>query len=357
MADQQDFVQTYELTTLVVSAVSVACGLAVVALVLLLYRYKPMLRNVPSIHLSLYIGLADALYRLSALFATYTPFMELTADSQAWLRICFWVVNFSPIWFIFLTMMISTDLQLTFLHPNIDREPLQKYYLPVATAVPFIISLPSLCVPHIKWFDNPSRFAYSFGTALNNDMFTIFCYDFWIVLGIVHSIVIVVLVVLKLVRGIHYIETVHLQPYHDHSSTATFPTTTLESTGTQDQHCHASHRIAARPAELVRKLRQSAIRIVMYPLVPLISQTLQVVSLHMSLSQNHSLHLLATILVSSQGILNFIVFLVNPAVVETYQQWRAQRHPKPTDSFLEIQPNPPPSKGAGALSSVSLNTF
>ncbi|KAJ1654564.1 hypothetical protein IWQ61_005526 [Dispira simplex] len=388
---------TYEVVTVVISAVSVACGAAVVALALVLYRIRPQLRQVPSIYISLYIGLADALYRLSALLNTLPGFMVYIRGNEVLMRIFFWMVYFSPLWFIFLTMMISTDLQLTFLHPTVDREPIQRWYLTVATVLPFMISLPALCVPHIRWLSDPSRFGYSFGTSLNNRLFILFCYDLWIALGIFHCLVIVVLVMVKLLKGIHYIETIHLSSrspsspmisgtassppsavtfpdfrpttHHNHNSNHNhyqsflshhsiqsphYPscprtTCTMESyrssgliptTPTTPSHSFPSHTTppnpypSGRPAQLVRKLRQSVVRIMLYPIVPMVSQTLQMASLRIPIDEYRPLHLLATILCSSQGILNFIVFLLNPVVVEVISSWWAQRADRKRESEL-----------------------
>ncbi|RKP35753.1 hypothetical protein BJ085DRAFT_40403 [Dimargaris cristalligena] len=333
-ADLQEWYFVYEITTITISIVSVICGIGVMAIAIGLFRIRPELRQVPSINLSLYIGLADALYRLSALFACWSDFMQLTQDSEGWLRTCFWIVNFSPLWFIFLTMMISTDLQLTFLHPSIDREPIQQHYLWVATLLPLIISLPALCVPHIRWVPGPSRFSYSFGTAVKNDMFVLFCYDFWIALGIAHCVVIVTLVLIKLIRGIKYIEAVHLSaPAHsrpDPVSTVGYDSSfMLESSANAPTSRHTTnHGHLNTPAHLVRKLRQSVFRIMLYPLVPLITQTLQIVSLRLPIEESRPLHLTATILCSSQGILNFLVFSVHPVVVEVSKQWWAERQAK-----------------------------
>ncbi|KAJ1980130.1 hypothetical protein H4R35_001240 [Dimargaris xerosporica] len=338
---------TFELTTIIISAVSVLCGMLVVIMALVLYWIKPSLRHVPSIYLSLYIGFADALYRMMALLASWSDFMRSNQDDETWLRICFWSVYFAPVWFVFLTAMITLDLQLTFLHPGVPREPFQRYYLPLATVIPLVISLPALLVPHIRWLPEPSRFGFSFGTSIRNKLFGIFCYDLWISLGIAYCLIVVILVIVKLVRGIHYIEAVHLtsrpsggglttgcQLTHLNATApaeATPTTTVTTSAHTLSQcsaaYCDGHHHSTAhsRPAQLVKTLRQSAIRIMLYPIVPLVCQTLQIVSYRVIIDHHRVLHFMATVLCSSQGVLNFIVFLLNPVVGEVFHHWLFKR--------------------------------
>ncbi|KAL1920702.1 uncharacterized protein VTP21DRAFT_1079 [Calcarisporiella thermophila] len=158
------------------------------AMVIWLRIVRPKVSNNISFTLSFWIGLADALYRAFYLLFMAHDFNDAVLPSNNWLcRILFWSFFFFPIWFSLLTVSITLDLQLSFIHGKLAIKQYQNWYLPLSTLVAFVATTPQLFYRKAWWNTN-----YKY---ISND----WPYETELALGIVRSIIILASILYSLI--------------------------------------------------------------------------------------------------------------------------------------------------------------
>ncbi|KAJ1980129.1 hypothetical protein H4R35_001239 [Dimargaris xerosporica] len=274
--------------SVILCLLSVISGVLIMFIVVLLRLWQPKVARTASFLLSFWIGLSDALYRGTVIVSKQYEYVEQHL-SDALVRYLFWSEYFYPVWFVLLTVMIAVDLQLTFIHHRRSQNRgFQRYYLPIATLAAFCITMPALFVPDIYWNTEFHGYTWTFGSSTRDSMFVMLGFNVWVALGVIYCAVIVVIIAYRLVQEVR-----------------SWGASVIDAT-----------TLAPRRSQFTVELHRSVARILLYPLVPIITQTLNVVVDWIPFYSDaaNTVRRVGTILVSTQGILNLVVFLLNPAL-------------------------------------------
>ncbi|KAJ1654565.1 hypothetical protein IWQ61_005527 [Dispira simplex] len=296
--------------SIMLSIMSVIAGTLVMLIVVVLRLRQPNVARTASFILSFWIGLSDALYRGTLVVSKQYEFVE-SHLSEALVRYLFWSEYFYPVWFMFLTVMVGLDLQLTFVHHLINPKKFQPYYFPAATIFAFMITLPALLVPTIYWNRQIHGFSWTFGSALRDNLFIILGFNIWMGMGVLYCAIIVSIVAHRLISDM--------------------------------RHWSINKSLLIKPSTFSVELHRSVARIMLYPLVPIITQSLNVVVdwLPFDSPVAERVRQVGSILASTQGILNLTVFLLNPALHRAFSNLRDQLVKEtPTDHSLQLSTFP-----------------
>ncbi|KAL1918631.1 uncharacterized protein VTP21DRAFT_2653 [Calcarisporiella thermophila] len=272
-----------------INIVSIVSGGVIMATVVWLRLTQPDVVNTISFKLSFWIGLADFLYRGFFLLRTNFGLMDKVLPTNHILcRFLFWTIIFFPLWFAFLTTAISFDLHLSFLHRRGDMLKFQRWYFPISTALSVIIPFPALVIGDVYWDTKQHRFYTNWGMG-SEFLFNILANNLWMCLAIAYSIAIIITVMVRVLRDLIDLK--------------------------KNRHII---RPEARFQE--RRLIFHVLRISLYPLVLIICQPASSVLgwLQATNSVDFAIYSqtfkVVAITTGIQGILNLIVFLLNPAV-------------------------------------------
>ncbi|KAJ1943276.1 hypothetical protein EC988_006278, partial [Linderina pennispora] len=109
-----------------------------------------------------------------------------------------------PLWFVFLNVAIATDFMLTQLKQwSRDKvELVRQWYVPVATGVAFVLTLP-LLIYHSGYQTKPTTsFSVQFKSKRAATIYYIMAFDLWVAFGIIYCFVIILLVAGKMAKSI-----------------------------------------------------------------------------------------------------------------------------------------------------------
>ncbi|ORX66014.1 hypothetical protein DL89DRAFT_307431, partial [Linderina pennispora] len=120
------------------------------------------------------------------------------------IRFLLWSQFAMPLWFVFLNVAIATDFMLTQLKQwSRDKvELVRQWYVPVATGVAFVLTLP-LLIYHSGYQTKPTTsFSVQFKSKRAATIYYIMAFDLWVAFGIIYCFVIILLVAGKMAKSI-----------------------------------------------------------------------------------------------------------------------------------------------------------
>ncbi|KAL1916127.1 uncharacterized protein VTP21DRAFT_6131 [Calcarisporiella thermophila] len=277
--------------------ISIICALIMMAITIYLRCKRPTISNTISLKLSLWIGLVDVLSRANFLIRVNPSLMNITVSTIPWFpRLLVYTSFFFLMWFAFLSAAIALDLHLSFLCRRVNIKIIQRFYSPLAALVSSIIPLPFLFVGNIYW--NPEfQIVYISLERTQAIILETFCYDLWMASAILYSFAVILAVVFRVFKSLHIIRE------------------NFESTSVDMQ---------ARE----RQFTYSVLRILLYPMVLLICCPAGIILdwiyyMNPEISPSVMAAMRADAITSGlQGILNLLVFLLNPAVVRALSHYK-----------------------------------
>ncbi|KAL1923438.1 uncharacterized protein VTP21DRAFT_8418 [Calcarisporiella thermophila] len=276
---------------LAINILSIISGCLMVVFVTWLRFSQPDVANTVSFKLSFWIGLADAIYRGFFLLRQYHDLMDRVLPSnKALCRFFFWTMISIPLWFAFLTTAIAFDLHLTFILRRTGLKKIQQLYFPVASILALIITLPVLIMGNVSWSPEQHHFNTDW-SPLTLILTTILENNLWMCISIVYSTIIVILILLRALRYLREVKNscLHIDSGNRHSE---------------------------------RRLVFSVLRILLYPLVLVLCQSVSSFQAWIATLNKFShpiyrqLFRVGAITTGLQGVLNLLVFFINPAFVE-----------------------------------------
>ncbi|KAJ1655489.1 hypothetical protein IWQ61_004779 [Dispira simplex] len=130
-------------------ALSILCSLLTIVLVFWVWKKYPSSKESPSFCLTLWIAVADIPLRIVDLFSIDILLPDGFPRNQAFARFFLWLNVFGALWFVYLTGMISLDLQLVFFHRLPRQARIRRWYPLVGFIIAFLASIPLLCIPKV----------------------------------------------------------------------------------------------------------------------------------------------------------------------------------------------------------------
>ncbi|KAL1914965.1 uncharacterized protein VTP21DRAFT_7670 [Calcarisporiella thermophila] len=276
---QRMIVPTY---IIVINVLSILCGLSMMALVSWLRRRKPDTTDTASFKLSFWIGLVNALWSTHFLLKSSGDILYSMAETDAWwIRMLAWLSCLFYVWDTALSACVAFNLQLSFIHHRTNLKRIQAWYAPGS----FLFSI---CVT-FPWLIKPTCFnkaGNAFQSELSKEefvLFYLFFKDLWVGIGILYSTAVIVLVLFHVAREARRLREL------------------------KNDMLYAK--------EL--KFTQSVVWILLYPAVLIVTHTFGIIKdfsiRNYDWDTRSTLRMVDKTMISSVGILNFIVFLLNPA--------------------------------------------
>ncbi|OZJ05977.1 hypothetical protein BZG36_01216 [Bifiguratus adelaidae] len=297
--------EAFTLATEVLDGISIVVGVCVIVAVILLRIYRPSLGGTTTVKLSGWIALADIM--VSTIQIIYANGNRLLIHSST-LSLGFLLTSLqtSSLFFVYLTVCVALHLHLTLLLPDLKYIALaiEPWLVPVSflwafiTTIPFHFLFTATWNPAIGGFTKSPQWAaiyYMWGSQY-----------VWLVLSELYCFVVIGMVLRRL-WGIKRQQKEKLS--------------SLQQQGTGSSDAAISDR----------RITFVMLRIVWYPVIPIITQTWLIVMNHVPAPYNLPYVNINNVMSAIQGILNGLVFCINPAIYSAYKEWR--HPPQPQESF------------------------
>jgi len=269
-------------------SISAVSALTTMILVAVLRKYQPAIGRTISFQLSFWIGVSDFIFH-SISITNEVPGL-LRNHLPTWFpKVVFTVNYFFPLWTVLLVACIALDLHLTYLVGTVNYRRFSSLYAPVSFLFTLIVQLPLMILTRTTW--TPAGELGFYEVAGNLIVMFACCYALPLAIGIIYCFVIVVAVLIKLFKGAKEIQQ------------------------------NFSYRDLRKKKQLDSTLHMIARRLVLYPLIPIIFRSISIYAPFSWVPGFMSYVLvliIESLLTSLQGMMNFLVFLLNPAL---YRAW------------------------------------
>ncbi|KAJ1957897.1 hypothetical protein GGI12_004890 [Dipsacomyces acuminosporus] len=258
------------------------------AVVLCCVRNKQFYK-ITSFRLSAWIAFCDIVYSSCGLCTYHNHYMSTLGEMH--LRTIHWFMSASILSFAFITACIAFHLILTVLtrKPHLAKR-IEPFYELVSILLGFFITHPFLYLyKRVLWLSKMQVFfiASERWKIVRDSWLTMWG---WMFLCVLFVTIVSLMIYKKMVQSLYNTQqfTNYPEPMEDASSGMTIT------------------------EERMKDIRSATMRIACYPLVPILTQT-WVLAANMTNSQSFWLFALAYTIPATQGMLNFLVFLMNPA--------------------------------------------
>ncbi|ORX93647.1 hypothetical protein K493DRAFT_302536 [Basidiobolus meristosporus CBS 931.73] len=268
--------------TSIFSLISLIGALFVVCSILFINFYRPALGTRLSLRLTFWIALADVTYSIFAYVLQKQITSTATCAFLLWGYVEFTLLP------IFLTATIGFNLMAIFVHDIANVVKYQRFYVPFSIGLSLIISLIPVIAGQFEVDPVVGACWYSATYTIHTIVWEICTLFLWIFLAVLYCIFAVSFVIYKLIRHEKYL---------------------MKSTN------GTSHIVNRRTYRAMR-------RIVLYPLVPVLTQTFNCLcefDTFVNRRLNFTLYFLSAVGPATVGLLNAIVFLFDPAVRQLFK--------------------------------------
>ncbi|KAI8867822.1 hypothetical protein GQ42DRAFT_160301 [Ramicandelaber brevisporus] len=288
---------------LVLSGISIICALTMMLLIKILQRKQPSIAHTVSFRLSFYIALADLLYRLPIFY--YRIYEFIGAWHPKWMvAIVVFLARFCPLLVVFLTDAIALDLHMTFVRDRYSTVALQSFYVPVSFGLSLLLSGHIFFAQNHGYDVEDYNFVITWGSKTTDQIILLCTFVLPLLLGISYCAAVVIMVLNRIRKQVARIEE-----------------RDVEAT---------SYDSRADYQRMQSDLQRAALRISLYPVVPLVVFTPCAVQwfverwIYNSAVQYVYLAIV-DILLSTVGIFNLAVFLLNPALTRAFSAIKHER--------------------------------
>ncbi|KAI8323063.1 hypothetical protein GQ54DRAFT_258921 [Martensiomyces pterosporus] len=279
----------------------------VIAAVIYCCFYKRALINRPSFRLSAWIAACDVIYSACGLCTFDNAFMSSLSEIQ--LRVVHWFMTASVVSFVFLTVCLGIHLVLTVLtHKSHIARPIQPWYEYISMFLGFFITHPILYMyRRMQWLPMSQVFHIVTDPSLyrRNSWLTEWA---WVFAGTFFLLGVSIAVCNKMIL----------------SFTSTAKLTRLPEGDSQWD----GETMSSITSQRIKEIRSVTIRITLYPLVPIFTQTWVLVASNLTICPMW-LFVVANLVPATQGMINFLIFLMNPAWDNSRR--KLLRRARPTD--------------------------
>ncbi|KAL1923843.1 uncharacterized protein VTP21DRAFT_8823 [Calcarisporiella thermophila] len=282
----------------VLNAISAFSGLVMMFTVAYFRFTLPNIANTISFTLSFWIGFIDFLWRIEYILEYSNEIMFPLANQHHWfVRLLAFARVFLRVWCSLIIMCIALDLQLSFIHNRNNMKKIQRWYTPISFLIAFCVNTPWLAESRVDYVQKWETIVP--GWERRTSILTMFFgVTLWSALAILYSILVVLLILIRVRRE----------------------TQRLRSEGVPENVRRRERRLIA-----------SVLRILLYPVVLIITQPtgiildwLFIITSDSNLPALKILVEIDAVLLGLLGVLNLVVFTLNPAfrrAMETVPWW------------------------------------
>ncbi|KAJ2451810.1 hypothetical protein EV183_003338 [Coemansia sp. RSA 2336] len=271
------------------------CSIVVSSLVILvtavvLWKNFNLLRR-PSLRLTAPIAVCDIIYSVCQMFVFNNSYMSQLPEIR--LRTILWIMSGSTVSFILLSSCIGIQLVLSVATRNRRIcDIIEPWYEVGSFFIGYLITHPYMYVfKHVKWIPTAQVFYLEDEIQVSRRNLWVIHW-MWIFVGIVFLFLAALLTFLQMHRI-----------WSDRNSVQRSP----ELVETKDGPKRKTYTKAER-----KRIFSVTLRVLMYPMIPVITQIMVVICNFLA-RPPFWLYVMANIMPTFQGILNFIAFALNPA--------------------------------------------
>ena len=275
------------------------------------------------------IAVIDVIMSSCLIVRIFDTFM--TNRSQMELRVLLWINNFTAVAFMFLIDCIVLQLQLTVLHKLKKlAKRLDPFYEIVSILLAMVLTDPYLYFYEVYW-DKATQGIRHVTTTPNKAADWGF-FLAWMLIGWLYCLSVCLMIALKLFplwnRMRRFPMFSVLQTPMNNNNLGSSITGT-EGSGNRDVYDNYTSKPTTTTRQAFRRrlstvatpeqrrhARNAILRMMLYPLIPIITRSIYVVCQIFSISNPPFIPIM--VLQSSQGILNFVAFALNPALDECW---------------------------------------
>ncbi|KAJ1963764.1 hypothetical protein GGI12_001849 [Dipsacomyces acuminosporus] len=270
---------------------SIASSVFVIgAVVYCCFRKRELVKR-PSFRLSAWIAVCDIIFSACGICTFNNDYMASLSEMH--LRVIHWLMSSSTLSFVFLTVCLGIHLVLTVLtHKAHIARPIQPWYEYISLFLGFFISHPFLYMyERVQWIYKSQIFHIATRMYIyrRNTWLTRW---FWIFGGSIFLLVVAVGICWKMILS--------------------FTSTTSLTNLPEGDSKWDDQTLSSINSQRIKEIRSVTLRITLYPLVPIFTQVWVITASNLSKCP-YWLFVLANLIPATQGMLNFLVFLLNPA--------------------------------------------
>jgi hypothetical protein len=324
-------------SAVVLNAISIVCTIAVLVVYLFLRATRPSLVNRTSLRIAVATAIADLFYSIAQIYSDL-----LTGDGIMCAVSVWWYILFTLLT-IFLTAAVAINLQVVFLHGRHDARSLEKWYYIGAVVLAVVISGSGFFGKQYGWDDLQSNCWFIKDGTKEGTIWQWGTIYAWLLIVVVYCLAVIAAVLVRINKEADSLDiaTVMTGTKSQTSSitspppSPTFPPSpTLGAFGPESSVVNpnvAKHMLKKRKRKNLARILK---RIILYPLIPVITQTPNlIVTMQASATGSNTFFIvwLSFAANSIQGMLNCIIFFIDPAVksgIADYMEERRERKQK-----------------------------
>ncbi|KAJ2777693.1 hypothetical protein GGI15_004422 [Coemansia interrupta] len=271
---------------------SIVCsGLVILSTILIAFHNRHLLTR-PSLRISTSIAVCDLAYSICQMFIFNNAYMSKLSEIH--LRAFLWIMSGFSLSFVLLSTCMGIQLLLTVLtHKGHWANVIQPWYEVGSFFCAFLITHPYMYLfKSVQWI--PSAQLFYLNDKLSVSRRNVWVIQWmWVFTGIIFLFGIAVFTYLKMSQVWRATST---------------------SQGTPEKlDLLDSNTMNAMTDERKRYIRSVTFRVTCYPVIPIVTQLMLVVGNLME-SPPYWLYVVSNVMPSTQGILNFLVYMMNPAL-------------------------------------------
>ncbi|KAK9712282.1 hypothetical protein K7432_007239 [Basidiobolus ranarum] len=275
--------QTLVSVAIPLNLISMFSNLLVILIFMIFLNFKSHLVNRVSLRLTFAVAIVNFFY------STFQIVSDVSQESGILCGLSVWGYIQTSHLSTFLTVMIAFNVQVIFIHGKRQTQTYEKYYFSISVLLSLAISLPPLLSGRLGHDLYQESCWYSIYEASERILWTWATLYCWTMLGVFYCCIVVVLVMIKITR-----ERQRRKKFLTSDSIATRSTMN----------------------KVVR-------RVILYPVIPVLSQTFNLISeldIYWNKRVDYTYLLLSFIGTSSQGILNAMLFFIDPAIQNAWSE-------------------------------------
>ncbi|CAI2181082.1 16047_t:CDS:2 [Funneliformis geosporum] len=285
----------FNTTNEVLNSISIVSACFVVCTISYLRINRKSLANRVSFRLQAYVSMTDLL------FSAFQIMMVNSSPPGNWVcHVAPWGFVFTSLLSLFLTVALTFNLQIIFVHNYMHTKKFEKYYVMIPFFSSFILSILPVLFDALGFDEKEISCWYKHGNTTNSVIWQWTTLHGWIILSIGYCITSVLLIIYRL-------RTVNNQSYISND---------IMSTDTNKRFSQS--RI--RQQLLINRAVQ---RIVLYPIIPIICFSFNIIAtlvFYIRQENYFPVQMASNVGTSSQGTLNALVFCFDPIMKHVWTE-------------------------------------
>ncbi|RUS19064.1 hypothetical protein BC937DRAFT_88031 [Endogone sp. FLAS-F59071] len=272
------------------NSASIACGLAVIVIVLLIRSYDPKLVDRVSLRLTVVISAVDVIKGVAYIVFTFI------ATPGFWCGFTSWLVLFLTNYYTFLSVAIAFNLQWVFLHKRPVYKWLEKFYFILSFVLSLVTSVAPWATGHLGIDPSYGVCWYTSYSTRRTIVWEWASFLSWNIIGTIYCLLIALFVIIKL-----KVNSWKLQSFGQQSTNSS-------------RIGYRQHRKAQAT------LNKLVTRISLYALIPFITQGgwyLNEVIMQFGHYLNIGVDFWTIVGTDLPGVFNLIAFLMDPALANS----------------------------------------